>query len=412
MVSCPVEIARPDALIGDVRMPNEDRHPLMRNMARVTPLATTAAVLRGESAILAGFATTAILWRFGHHLPAPEDGSVGGGIAFAWIFAVMLWGTFAVVRHADSLAERLGEPFGTLILTISATAIEVTMISTVMLHGANNPTLARDTMFAVLMIVLNGMAGLTLLVGALRHREQYFNLQGAGAFLNLLVPLSVLSLVLPNYTTSSAGATLSASQELFLVTASVTLYGIFLTIQTVRHQGYFQHDHGNRTPHHAAGRAGGEHAAHRPSAWHALGIVAALLPVVLLAEELAAYVDHAIEHLGAPAALGGLLIAGLILAPEALGALRAAWANHLQRSINICLGSALATIGLTVPAVLVIGLVTGRSVELGLDPLAITLLALTLLVSLITFASGHTNVLQGAVHLMLFLSYVFLTLVP
>ena len=216
----------------------------MRNMARVTPLATTAAVLRGESAILAGFATTAILWCFGHHLPAPDDGSVGGGIAFAWIFAVMLWGTFAVVRHADGLAERLGEPFGTLILTISATAIEVTMIATVMLHGASNPTLARDTMFAVLMIVLNGMAGLTLLVGALRHREQHFNLQGAGAFLNLLVPLSVLSLVLPNYTTSSPGATLSSSQGLFLVAASVTLYGIFLTIQTVRHQGYFQHDHG------------------------------------------------------------------------------------------------------------------------------------------------------------------------
>jgi Ca2+:H+ antiporter len=324
----------------------------------------------------------------------------------------MLWGTFAVVRHADELAERLGEPYGTLILTMSATAIEVAMISTVMLHGANNPTLARDTMFAVLMIVLNGMAGLTLLVGALRHREQYFNLQGAAAFLNLLVPLSVLGLVLPNYTTSSPGPTLSPAQQLFLVAASVTLYGIFLAIQTVRHQSYFQHDGGDGASHHVAGSVAGEHAAHHPSAWHALGIVAALLPVVLLAEGLAAYVDHAIENLGAPAALGGVLIAGLILAPEALGALRAAWADHLQRSINICLGSALATISLTVPAVLLIGLVTDRSVELGLGPLATTLLALTLLVSLITFASGHTNVLQGAVHLVLFLSYVFLILVP
>lgn len=381
-------------------------------MASGTPLDTTVAVLRGESAVLAGLATTVILWRFGHHLPAPADGGAVGGIVFAWIFGVMLWGTFAVVRHADGLAERLGEPYGTLILTMSATAIEVAMISTVMLHGANNPTLARDTMFAVLMIVLNGMAGLTLLVGALRHREQYFNLQGAGAFLNLLVPLSVLGLVLPNYTTSSAGPTLAPAQQLFLVAASVTLYGIFLTIQTVRHQSYFQHGGGARASHHVAGSVAGEHAAHPPSAWHALGIVAALLPVVLLAEGLAAYVDHAIENLRAPAALSGVLIALLILAPEALGALRAAWADHLQRSINICLGSALATISLTVPAVLLIGLVTGRSVELGLGPLGTTLLALTLLVSLITFASGHTNVLQGAVHLVLFLSYVFLILVP
>jgi Ca2+:H+ antiporter len=355
-----------------------------------------------------------ILWRFGHHLPAPADGVAVGGIVFAWIFGVMLWGTFAVVRHADGLAERLGEPGGTLILTVSATAIEVAIISTVMLHGANNPTLARDTMFAVLMIVLNGMAGLTLLVGALRHREQYFNLRGAGAFLNLLVPLSVLGLVLPNYTTSSSGGTLSPAQQLFLVAASVTLYGIFLAIQTVRHQSYFQHDGADpdRAAHHVAGTVPGTQAAHRPSAWHALGILAALVPVVLLAEKLAPYVDHTIENLGAPAALGGLLIAGLILAPEALGALRAAWADHLQRSINICLGSALATISLTVPAVLLIGLVTGRPVELGLGPLGITLLALTLLVSLITFASGHTNVLQGAVHLVLFLSYVFLILVP
>ena len=378
----------------------------------MTPLATTVAVLRGESAILAGLATIVVLWRFGHRLPSPADGGAVGGIVFAWIFGVMLWGTFAVVRHADGLAERLGEPYGTLILTMSATAIEVAMISTVMLHGADNPTLARDTMFAVLMIVLNGMAGLTLLVGALRHREQYFNLQGAGAFLNLLVPLSVLGLVLPNYTTSSAGPTLSPAQQLFLVAASVTLYGIFLTIQTVRHQSYFQHDGADRAAHHEAGTVTGAPAAHRPSAWHALGILAALVPVVLLAEGLAAYIDHAIENLGAPAALGGVLIAGLILAPEALGALRAAWADHLQRSINICLGSALATISLTVPAVLLIGLVTGRSVELGLGPLATTLLALTLLVSLITFASGHTNVLQGAVHLVLFLSYVFLILVP
>jgi Ca2+:H+ antiporter len=363
-------------------------------------------VLRGEAAVLTGLVTTALLWGFGHHLPAPAEGGAIGAIVFAWIFGVMLWGTFAVVRHADALAERLGEPYGTLILTMSATAIEVTMISTVMLHGANNPSLARDTMFAVLMIVLNGMAGLTLLVGALRHREQDFNLQGAGAFLNLLIPLTVLGLVLPNYTTSTTGPTLAPSQQLFLVAASVSLYAIFLLIQTVRHRAYFEH--GRERGSHRAGAP----AAHRPSAWHALGVVVALLPVVLLAEELAAYVDSAIEHLGVPAALGGVLIACLILAPESLAALRAAWANQLQRSINICLGSALATISLTVPAVLLIGLVTGRAVELGLDPVGIVLVALTFLVSLITFASGHTNVLQGAIHLVLFFSYVFLILVP
>jgi Ca2+:H+ antiporter len=374
----------------------------------LTSLATAVAVLRGEPAILAGLATTVIVWRFGHHLPAPADGGALNVIVFAWIFGVMLGSTFAVVRHADELADRLGEPYGTLILTLSAIAIEVAMISTVMLHGENNPTLARDTMFAVLMIVLNGMVGLTLLVGALRHREQYFNLQGAAAFLNLLVPLSVLGLVLPSFTTTTLGPTLAPSQQGFLVFASLTLYGIFLVIQTVRHRSYFQED-GHRAPRHAAGS---QHAAGRPSAWHALGIVAALLPVILLAEALAVHVDHAIEALRQPAALGGVLIATLILAPEALGAMRAAWTDRLQRAINICLGSALATISLTVPAVLLIGLMSGRAVELGLGPLAIVLLALTCLVNLITFASGHTNVLQGAVHLVLFLSYVFLILVP
>jgi Ca2+:H+ antiporter len=281
---------------------------------RVTPLVTAVAVLRGEWPVLAGLATTVILWRFGRLLPAPEDGGAVSGIVFAWIFGVMLWGTFAVVRHADGLADRLGEPYGTLILTMSATAIEVAMISTVMLHGANDPTLARDMMFAVLMIVLNGMAGLTLLVGALRHREQYFNFQGAAAFLNLLVPLSVPGLVLPAYTTSTPGPTLAPGRQLFLVAASVTLYGIFLTIQTVRHRGYFQHEDGDRAAHHGAGRAAGEHAPHRPSAWHALGIVVALVPVILLAEWLAAYVDHATEHLGAPA-VGGVRLIGSTRVP-------------------------------------------------------------------------------------------------
>jgi Ca2+:H+ antiporter len=325
------------------------------------------------------------------------------GLLTAWLFVAILLGAFAVVRHADVLAEQLGEPLGTLVLTLSVISIEVLMVTSVMLAGADNPELARDTMYAVVMIVLNGVVGMCLLLGGIRHREQQYNLQGANAFLAVIIPLAVLALVLPNFTLSASGPRLAPAQEVFLIAASLGLYAVFLAVQTVMHRAYF-----------SAGVAGSRTGAppnHHPDGSpvvHALLLIAYLLPLVLLSEYLAVPLEHSITDLGAPSELAGMLIALLVLSPEALGALRAALANQLQRSVNLALGSAAATIGLTVPAVLLVCLYTGEPLVLGLVGADAVLLLLTLLVSVVTFASGRTSVLQGAVHLVLFLAYVVL----
>jgi|SRR6185295_6992003 len=323
-----------------------------------------------------------------------------------WLLSVILLSAFRVVRHAESLATLVGEPLGTLVLTLCVTGIEAMLIASVMFLGKGNPALARDAMFAVVMIVLNGMVGLALLLGGLRYHEQEYNLQGANAFLAVIMPLAVLGLVLPNFTQSTSGPTLSRSQGALLIVLSLSLYGVFLAIQNARHREYFlapgAADEGGK----AAGRHDGS--ARKAIACHALLLGAYLLPLVYLCKQLASPLDHGIHVLGAPPALGGFLVAALVLSPESLSAIRAARVNHLQRSVNLLLGSVLATISLTVPAVLAIGLVTGRTIVLGLDPASITLLALTLILSTQTFASGRTNVLLGAVHLLLFIAYLML----
>jgi Ca2+:H+ antiporter len=310
-----------------------------------------------------------------------------------------------VVRHADQVADVLGEPYGTLVLTLSVTAIEVMSITAVMLHGANNPTLVRDTLFAIIMIVLGGMVGGSLLTGGWRHREQQYNLQSANAYLGVIIPLSVLTLSLPDFTQTSTGPTLSFAQQLFIVVMSLGLYGAFLALQTGRHRGYFRFDepgsdhHPNSAPHVPA----------PPRLFpHAVLLIAYMAPVAVLAEQLAHPIDYFIETLAAPAPLGGIIIAIMVATPEAVGATRAALANHLQRSVNISLGSVLSTIGLTVPVMLAISYFTSHEVYLGLAAANDLLLVLTLAVSVVTFASGRTNVLQGAVHIVLFAAFVML----
>ncbi|PYJ98409.1 MAG: calcium:proton antiporter, partial [Verrucomicrobia bacterium] len=313
-----------------------------------------------------------------------------------------------VVRHADYLAVKCGEPYGTLILTLSAISIEVMTISAAMLHGANNPTLARDAMFAVIMIALNGLVGLSLLLGGLRHREQQYNLQGASAYLNTIMVLAVLGLILPNFTTSMSGPRFSWPQEIFLAVTSVGLYAIFLLIQTMRHSQYFigsQDVSAMPNPEHDQRQM-------RSTAYHSVMLFVYLIAVVLLAEKFAIPLDNGIERFGMPQALGGAIIAALVLSPEALSAIHATLGNQLQRSVNILLGSVLATIGLTIPAVLTIGLVTRRPVALGVEGGNFPLLLLTLAVSVVTFSSGRTNILQGCIHLLLFAVFLLLIFFP
>jgi Ca2+:H+ antiporter len=317
---------------------------------------------------------------------------------------VILAAALAIVRHAEVLAHQLGEPAGTLLLTLAITGLEVLMVAFVMSTGAEKPAFARDTMFAVVMLVLNGFLGLALLLGGLRHREQVYNLQSAITFLVMILPLTVLGLVLPDFTSSTPGPTLSRFQMTFLSTMSVGIYAVFLFVQNWRHRGYFV------TPEEAAD-AKVENLAYqsgRTPVFHAamLGLYAA--PVVLLAKQMASPLDALVLRLGAPPALGGLIVASLVLTPESIAAIRAAVANRLQRSVNILLGSVLASIGLTIPLVVGVSLATGRELVLGLPAADAVLLILTLLTSMLTFSLPRTNLLLGCVHLLLFGAYLML----
>jgi Ca2+:H+ antiporter len=352
-------------------------------------------------------ATTLAFLVYGRSLLADLSHPVWFTLILAWLLLIILLSIFAVVRHAECLAEKLGEPLGTLVLTLAVTGIEVMIIVAAMSTGEGSPTLARDAMFAVIMIVLNGMVGLTLLIGGLRYREQDYNLQGANAFLAVILPLAVLGLIIPNYTASSPDQTFSPIQAGFLTLVSVILYGIFLIIQNGRHRAYFRTSRPSAEAKDAKRKRLIVHEIHSIP-YHVLLLLAYMGPLVILSQQLAVPIDFTIGVLGAPAALAGLLVAMLVLAPESFGAVRAALVNDLQRSVNILLGSALATIGLTIPAVLTFGLLAGKPIVLGLDSMDITLLAVTLVLSNITFSSSRTNVLLGAVHLLLFFAYLLL----
>ncbi len=363
--------------------------------------------IRAEFPLLVGLGTIGIFLVVGSDLNELTTRVLPLLGVFVWLFAVILWSAMCVVRHADCLAIKFGEPYGTLILTLSAISIEVVMISTAMLHGANNPTLGRDAIFAVIMIALNGLVGLSLILGGLRYREQHYNIQGVNAYLNVIMALAVLGLVLPNFTTSTSGPTFSTEQGIFFATVSLLLYAVFLLIQTLRHRGYFldvKETATKHSPHHLARI--------RSTGFHALMLLLYLAAVIFLAEKFAVPLDNSIEQFHMPQAFGGAVIAALVLSPEGLGGITASLHNQLQRSINILFGSVLATIGLTIPAVLMIGLLTKRSVSLGVQGGNLPLLLLTLAVSVVTFTSRKTNVLQGCIHLLLFAVFVLLIFAP
>src|SRR5438132_6266714 len=305
--------------------------------------------VRAEFVLLISLGTAAILIAMGNRPLEEATHPMLLVLIFFWLFAVILLSAISVVRHADCLAIKFGEPYGTLILTLSAISVEVMMISTAMLHGANNPTLGRDAMFAVVMIALGGLVGLSLFLGGLRYREQHYNIQGVNAYLNVIMALAVLGLVLPNFTTSTSGPTFSTEQEIFFVAVSLLLYAIFLLIQTLRHRGYFV-DLGETATRHSPH----DLARVRSTGFHALMLLLYLASVIFLAEKFAVPLDNSIEQFHMPQAFGGAIIAALVLSPEGLGGITASLHNQLQRSINILFGSVLATLGLTIPAVLMI----------------------------------------------------------
>ena len=362
--------------------------------------------LRSEWPLAISLLTAGVFLLWGQTLLSRLSNSLWFVLISAWLLAVILLSAFAIVRHAECLALKLGEPVGTLVLTLSVTGIEVMMISASMATSNGSPTLARDAMFSVVMIVLNGLVGLALVLGGLRHREQAFNLQGAGVYLAMIAPLAVLGLILPRFTVATAGPTLSPTQGVLLGLMSVGLYGTFLFGQTTRHREYFlERKLGDQPAPPSDAHAG---LVIRSIPFHAALLLCYLLPLVVLSKKLAIPINHGVHVLGAPPELGGFIIAALVLSPEGFAGLRAAIQNQLQRSVNLLLGSVLATIGLTIPAVFLVGLIGGNNVVLGLVPADMILLALTLAVSFITFTSRRTNVLFGAVHLVLFFAYLIM----
>ena len=319
---------------------------------------------------------------------------------------------FAAVHHAEVVAHRVGEPFGTLVLAIAVTVIEVALIVSVMISGGpEKAALPRDTVFAAIMIVCNGIVGICLLAGGMRHHEQNFQLQGASATLAILCALSVLTMVLPNFTSTVMGPGLSASQLVFVGVTSLVLYMVFVFVQTVRHRDYFLPPVLAVDPN----RVDDVHAP-LPTNGYAMAsgglLLLSLLAVVGLAKLLSPAVEAGVASAGAPEAVVGVVIAALVLLPEGVAALRAARLNRLQTSLNLALGSALASIGLTIPAVAVVSLVISQPISLGLAPKEIVLLALTLLVSVLTLGTGRSTVLQGVVHLVIFATFLFLSVVP
>lgn len=328
------------------------------------------------------------------------------GLAFAVVLLAILFGTvFAAVHHAEVIAERIGEPFGTLLLTLSVTIIEVALIETLMLGDNPNPALARDTVFAVVMIVCNGLVGVCMLAGGLRFHEQEFRVSGASLYLCVLVVLATITLVLPNYTKTTPGPLYSEVQLAFVSVVTIFLYGVFLYTQTVRHRDYFV----GRDRDDGGGAAPG---ANRHLVLSLVLLPVALLAVVLLAKKFSIVVEAGAALIGAPPAFAGLVVALLILLPESVAAIAAARANDLQKSINLALGSSLATIGLTVPAVAIVTVALHTPLVLGLGAQETVLLVMTILVSMLTFGTGRTNVLFGLVHALVFAVYVFLVFAP
>ena len=330
----------------------------------------------------------------------PQSAGIAGLDAVLLIGAVL-----AAVHHAETIAHAVGEPFGSLVLALAVTVIETSLIASVMItEGSGAAALARDTVFATMMIVLNGIVGLCLLIGGRKHHEQSFTQFGVSAALAMLSTLAVLVLVLPNYTTTASGPFYSRSQLVFVAIISLVIYASFVFAQTIRHQDYFLHDNGAERSDHKI----------RPvTAWASFVVMlVALVAVVLLAKSLSPVMKQVVAAAGAPPAMVGIIIAAVVLLPEAIAAVAAARRDDLQTSLNLALGSALATTGLTIPAVATVSLLLGLDLILGLPLRETILLALTLFVTSLSLGTGRTTLVHGVIHLVLFATFLFTTLVP
>jgi Ca2+:H+ antiporter len=319
--------------------------------------------------------------------------------------AALIASVLSAVHHAETIAHRVGEPFGTLVLALAVTMIEASLVVSLMFAGGkDSSTLARDTVFAAVMIILNGMIGLSIFSGSIRFKQQNFIQQGISAALITLVTISVLTLILPNFTVSVPGPFYNKQQLLFVAVVTLILYGTFILVQNVRHRDHFQStEDAEETTDHPSNRV----------AWlSALLLLLCLGAVVLLAKSLAPGLEAWVKSIGAPVSLVGVIIALVVLLPEGLSAYNAARKNQLQKSLNLSLGSALATIGLTIPTVSIVSLFTGLPLSLGISAGSSVLFLLSLFVIILSLSTGKTTILQGVVLLLIFAIYIFSIIFP
>ncbi len=324
--------------------------------------------------------------------------------------AALIGAVLLAVHHAEVIAHKVGEPFGTLVLALSVTVIEVALIVSMMLTGnAGSEFIARDAIFATVMIIMNGVIGLCIFVGGLKHHELSFRNEGTNSALAVLTALATFILVMPMFTVSTPGPDFTKSQLAFAGIASFVLYAAFLFFQTVTHRDYY-------LPKSKAQKTDSSVHAPKPSNTKTLIsaglLLVSLVTVVGLAKALSPAIEAGVKAIGAPKTVVGIAIALLVLLPESFAAVRASRANRLQSSLNLALGSALASIGLTIPAVAVVAMVTGMTITLGVDMKATVLLLLSLFTIMLSLATGRTNMMQGVVLLVIFATYLFTTIMP
>lgn len=326
----------------------------------------------------------------------------------AWLATLgsflLISSVLAAVHHAEVVAHKVGEPFGTIILAIAITVLEVGLIVSLMVAGGKETsTLARDTVFAAVMLILNGILGACLLVGGLKFKEQFFARTSGNMALISLVAIVVMTLILPNYTTTELSATFSKAQLIFFSVASLVIYSTFLMVQTVRHRNYFLPE--DDEPH-------ADPPTNFVSTMSLIFLLICLGVVVVMAKGLSPTIESVVHNLGAPQALVGVIIAAVVLLPEGMAAIKAARRNQFQTSLNLALGSAIASIGLTIPCVAVVSILYDMPLVLGLDIKSMVLLALSLYTVMLSLSRGKTNILYGVVLLVNLLAYIFTVIVP
>ena len=360
-----------------------------------------------------GFAwiTVALFLVFGSAWLAEPIPTAVAAVLFLWLFATMVWSAFGAITVADDLATILGEPLGSLVLTLTIICLEGVLIGIAMLTSDSGATMGRDTLFGANMIMINFAGGLALFLGGLTHREQSYNFQGTSAFLAVVITLSVFGFILPNYTKATPQGSVTNVQAAGIMIVTLFIYITFLLIQIGRHKHFFVEpkDSGNEQ---IASSAPPPKPAKGGIGLLALLLVAGVVPILLMGKYLTTLLDHASNKLGAPPALGGMILALIVVSPKMISAVKAGIANQPQRAVNLALGSCAPAMGIIFPIILGIGIVTGKTIIMGAVPSDVILLALTLVLSALTFSGPRTTLLEGAAHLTVFVIYIVLMFSP